>query len=93
MDSAISTAARALSVADPLTALKYVALRSDARALALRGIAMARRQCDPHRAGLRPRRDVSLFAELPDFHGTLLSWGLAGAKFTMRAAAASGQST
>src|SRR6187399_3121660 len=41
MDSAISTAARALSVADPLTALKYVALRSDARALALRGIAMA----------------------------------------------------
>src|SRR6187549_1246559 len=41
MDSAISTAARALSVADPLTALKYVALRSDAPALALRGIAMA----------------------------------------------------
>src|SRR5688572_22084177 len=41
MDSAISTAARALSVADPLTALKYVALRSDPPALALRGIAMA----------------------------------------------------
>jgi len=41
MDSAISTAARALSVADPLTALKHVALRSDAPALALRGIAMA----------------------------------------------------
>jgi len=41
MDSAISTAARALSVADPLTALKFVALRSDAPALALRGIAMA----------------------------------------------------
>ncbi len=41
MDSAISTAARALSVADPLTALKYVALRSDGPALALRGIAMA----------------------------------------------------
>ena len=41
MDSAISTAARALSSADPLTALKYVALRSDPPALALRGIAMA----------------------------------------------------
>jgi tetratricopeptide (TPR) repeat protein len=41
MDSAIGTAARALSVADPLTALKLVALRSDPAALALRGIAMA----------------------------------------------------
>ncbi len=41
MDSAISTAARALSLADPLTALRYVALRSDPPALALRGIAMA----------------------------------------------------
>ena len=41
MDSALSTAARALSVADPLTALKHVALRSDPHALALRGIAMA----------------------------------------------------
>lgn len=41
MDSAISTAARALSVADPLTALKHVALRSDAPSLVLRGIALA----------------------------------------------------
>jgi hypothetical protein len=41
MDSAISTAARALSVGDPLQALKFVALRADAPALALRGIAMA----------------------------------------------------
>ena len=41
MDSAISTAARALSVADPLTALRHVALRTDPPALALRGIAMA----------------------------------------------------
>jgi hypothetical protein len=41
MDSAISTAARALSAADPITALKFVALRSDPPALALRGIAMA----------------------------------------------------
>lgn len=41
MDSAIGAAARALSLGDPLQALKYVALRSDASALALRGIAMA----------------------------------------------------
>jgi len=41
MDSLISAAARALAVGDPLGALKRVALRSDAPALALRGIAMA----------------------------------------------------
>jgi hypothetical protein len=41
MDSAVSTAARALSAGDALSALKHVALRSDAPALALRGIAMA----------------------------------------------------
>ena len=41
MDSAISTAARALSVGDPLAALKHVALRRDPSALALRGIALA----------------------------------------------------
>lgn len=41
MDSAIGAAARALAVGDPLHALKYVALRNDARSLALRGIAMA----------------------------------------------------
>ena len=41
MDSAVSTAARALSAGDALTALKYVALRADPAALALRGIAMA----------------------------------------------------
>jgi hypothetical protein len=41
MDSAVSTAARALSAGDPLEALKHVALRTDAPALALRGIAMA----------------------------------------------------
>ncbi len=41
MDSAVSTAARALSVGNPLEALKHVALRNDAPALALRGIAMA----------------------------------------------------
>src|SRR6478609_4152143 len=41
MDSALGTAARALCVGDPLTALKLVALREDPSALALRGIALA----------------------------------------------------
>jgi tetratricopeptide (TPR) repeat protein len=41
MDSLITAAARALATGDPLGALKRVALRSDAPALALRGIAMA----------------------------------------------------
>src|SRR6188508_394374 len=41
MDSLIAAAARALAVGDPLGALKRVALREDAPALALRGIAMA----------------------------------------------------
>jgi hypothetical protein len=41
MESAVSTAARALSVGDPLLALKHVALRTDPPALALRGIALA----------------------------------------------------
>src|ERR1700757_523436 len=41
MDSLITTAARALEAGDPLGALKRVALRDDAPALALRGIAMA----------------------------------------------------
>jgi hypothetical protein len=41
MDSLITAAARALVAGDPLGALKRVALRDDAPALALRGIAMA----------------------------------------------------
>lgn len=41
MDSLITAAARALAAGDPLAALKRVALRNDAPALALRGIAMA----------------------------------------------------
>ena len=41
MDSLINAAARALAVGDPLAALKRIALRDDAPALALRGIAMA----------------------------------------------------
>jgi hypothetical protein len=41
MDSLITAAARALAAGDPLGALNRVALRADAPALALRGIAMA----------------------------------------------------
>ncbi|HET9489236.1 MAG TPA: HTH domain-containing protein [Methylomirabilota bacterium] len=41
MDSLITAAARALAAGDPLGALKRIALRDDAPALALRGMAMA----------------------------------------------------
>ncbi|MDF2998738.1 MAG: hypothetical protein K0R27_4375, partial [Xanthobacteraceae bacterium] len=41
MDSLITAAARALASGDPLGALNRIALRDDAAALALRGIAMA----------------------------------------------------
>ena len=41
MDSLITAAARALAAGDPIGALKRVALRDDAPALALRGMAMA----------------------------------------------------
>jgi hypothetical protein len=41
MDSLITAAAHALATGDPLGALKQVALRTDAPALALRGIATA----------------------------------------------------
>lgn len=41
VDPQVTVAARALAAGDPLGALKLVALREDARALALRGIAMA----------------------------------------------------
>lgn len=41
MDSLITSAAHSLAAGDPLLALKQVALRDDAPALALRGIAMA----------------------------------------------------
>jgi DNA-binding transcriptional ArsR family regulator len=42
LDPLIAAAARALAAGDPLEALNWVALRDDAPALALRGIAMAR---------------------------------------------------
>jgi hypothetical protein len=41
MDSLITAAARALATGNPLSALNFIALRDDAPALALRGIAMA----------------------------------------------------
>jgi len=41
MDSLVTAAARALKAGDPLGALKWIALRDDPPALALRGIAMA----------------------------------------------------
>jgi len=41
MDFLIASAARALAAGDPLGALNHIALRGDASALALRGIAMA----------------------------------------------------
>ena len=74
MDSLITAAARALAAGDPLGALKRVALRDDAPALALRGIAMAQlgdfvrakallrraaRAFDPHEAMARARCAVA----------------------------------
>lgn len=60
MDSLINAAARALAAGDPLGALKRVALRDDARALALRGIAMAQLG-DLARAKTLLRRAVRAF--------------------------------
>jgi DNA-binding transcriptional ArsR family regulator len=60
MDSLITAAARALAAGDPLGALKRVALRDDAPALALRGIAMAQLG-DLGRARLLVRRAARAF--------------------------------
>ena len=60
MDSLITAAARALAAGDPLGALKRVALRDDAPALALRGIAMAQLG-DLVRARLLVRRAARAF--------------------------------
>jgi hypothetical protein len=60
VDSLITAAARSLASGDPLGALKRVALRDDAAALALRGIAMA--QLGEHsRARLLLRRAARTF--------------------------------
>src|SRR5436190_10197347 len=60
MDSVITAAARALAAGDPLGALNRVALRDDAPALALRGIAMAQLG-DLARAKALVRRAVRAF--------------------------------
>lgn len=62
MDSLITAAARALAAGDPLGALKRVALRDDAPALALRGIAMAQLG-DFDRAKLLVRRAARTFGQ------------------------------
>jgi hypothetical protein len=60
MDSLTTAAARALASADPLGALNMIALRDDAAALALRGIAMAQLG-DLARAKLLLRRAARAF--------------------------------
>jgi hypothetical protein len=60
MDSLIAAAARALAGGDPLRALNHIALRDDAPALALRGIAMAQLG-DLARARLLLRRAAKTF--------------------------------
>jgi DNA-binding winged helix-turn-helix (wHTH) protein len=60
VDSLITASARALAAGDPLGALKRVALRNDAPALALRGIAMAQLGDFP-RAKLLLRRAARAF--------------------------------
>jgi hypothetical protein len=60
MDSLITAAARSLAAGDPLGALNLVALRDDAPALALRGIAMAQLS-DLGRAKLLLRRAAGAF--------------------------------
>src|SRR5205814_9127103 len=61
MDSLITAAGRALAAGDPLGALKRIALRNDAPALALRGIAMAQLG-DLARARLLLRSAVRAFS-------------------------------
>ena len=60
MDSLITAAARALALGDALGALNHIALRNDAPALALRGIAMAQLG-DLDRAKMLLRRAARAF--------------------------------
>jgi tetratricopeptide (TPR) repeat protein len=62
MDRLIKAAARALAAGDPLGALNWIALREDAPALALRGIAMAQLG-DLARAKALVRRAARAFGE------------------------------
>jgi hypothetical protein len=61
MDSLITAAARALATGNPLNALNFIALRDDAPALALRGIAMAQLG-DLARARILLRRAARAFS-------------------------------
>jgi len=61
MDSLITAAARALAAGNPLNALNFIALRDDAPALALRGIAMAQLG-DLSRAKTLLRRAARVFS-------------------------------
>src|SRR6266581_3189189 len=65
MDSLITAAARALAAGDPLGALKRIALRDDAPALALRGIAMRRLQTKAARAALARAERAAYHARIP----------------------------
>jgi hypothetical protein len=67
MDTLIAAAARALAAGDALAALKLVALREDAPALALRGMAMAQI------GDLERARDLLRRAERAFGHGDLLA--------------------
>lgn len=62
MDAVTAAAGKALAAGDPLRALNLVALRDDAQALALRGIAMAQLG-DLARARMLLRRAASAFGE------------------------------
>jgi hypothetical protein len=61
MDSLITAATRALASGDALGGLNYIALRDDAPALALRGIAMAQLG-DLSRAKILLRRAARIIA-------------------------------
>jgi len=71
MDSLITAAARALATGDPLGALNRVALRDDAPALALRGIAMAQLGDLARASTQRPFRPHG---------GPLTNWSLLGSR-------------
>ena len=60
MDSLVTATARALKAGDPLDALKWIARRHDAPALALRGIAMAQLG-EPAKAKVLLRRAARSF--------------------------------
>lgn len=96
MDSLITAAARALAAGDPIGALKRVALREDAAALALRGIAMAqlgeleraRVLLRRARRGFAPRETMARArCALAEAEIALVSRDLAGAEALAAAAA------